>query len=127
MKSASQKKRKIRRSFTAADVDRDAREREEWLKEAGLLDSIGGREAAYEDLTNVELCEDLAGKFALKSARKTGDTIGGVLDNYGKIVIELLAVRYTQTDGRRYSLGAVLRGRYESDSALKEFLPKLAR
>ena len=127
MKPTNQKKRKIRRNFTVADVNREAREREAFLKEAGLRDSINGGEAAYEDLTNVELCGDLAGKFARESARKTGDAIGDVRDNYGRMVIELLAERYTQTDGKRYSLGAVLRGKYESDSALKKFLPKFAK
>ena len=90
-------------------------------------DEISGAEAAYDDLTDVELCRDLAGNFARESAGKTGDAIREVRDRYDTIVIELLAVRYTQTDGKRYSLSTVLRGKYESDTALKEFLPQLAK
>ena len=46
-----------------------------------------GRGAAYEDLADFELCQDLAGKFARKSAKKTGDGIGGIRDRYDMIVI----------------------------------------
>src|SRR5262249_39136215 len=35
-----------------------------------------------------------------------------------------LAARYTQTDGKPYSLSTVLRNKYESDAVLKEFLLK---
>jgi hypothetical protein len=62
----------IRRNFTEADVEREEREQQRSLKEAGLLDEISGAEAAYDDLTDVELCRDLAGKYACESARKTG-------------------------------------------------------
>jgi hypothetical protein len=86
-----------------------------------------GREAAVEDLGNEEFCCDLAGKFALKSANGTGDAIGEVRDRCDRVVMELLAARYTNSDGKRYLLGAALRGKYESDSALNEFLPKFAR
>jgi hypothetical protein len=92
-KGTSQKKRKIIRNFTGADVDREVREREALLKEAGLRNSIGGREAAYDDLTNVELCRDVARKFARESAKKTGDAIGEVLDRYETIVIEFIRGR----------------------------------
>ena len=93
MKSASQEKRKIRRRFTVADVDLEAQEREAWLKEKGLLDEIGGVEAAYDDLTNVERCRDVAGKFARESAKKTGHAIGEVRDRYETIVIEFIRSR----------------------------------
>jgi hypothetical protein len=88
-----QKKRKIRRNFTVADVDREVREREALLKEAGLLDNVSGSEAAYDDLTNVELCRDVAGEFARESARKTGDAVGDVRDRYETIVIEFIRGR----------------------------------
>jgi hypothetical protein len=85
------------------------------------------REAAYEELCEEEECRDLVGEFARESAMKTRDAIGEVHDRYDTIVIELLAARYMQTDGKSYSLGTVLRGKYESDSALNEFLPKFAK
>ena len=61
-----------------------------------------------------------------RSANRTSDTIADVRDRYETIVIELLAARYAQTDGKRYSLCSVLRCKYESDTALKEFLPKFS-
>jgi len=85
------------------------------------------REAAYEELCEEEVCRDLAGKFARESATKTRDAIGEVRDRYDTIVIELIAARYAQTDGKSCSLGTVLRAKYESDSALNEFLPKFAK
>ena len=85
------------------------------------------REVAYEKLCEEEACRDLAGEFARESATKTGDAIGEVHDHYDTIVIELLAARYTQTDGKSYSLGTVLRGKYESDAALNEFLPEFGK
>ncbi len=85
------------------------------------------REAAYDELSDEELCRDLAGKFARESAEKIGDAIGDVRDGYDTIVIELVAERSTRSDGKRYSLSTVLRGKYESDAALKEFLRKFAK
>jgi hypothetical protein len=58
---------------------------------------------------------------------KAGDRIGDVRDRYDTIVMELLAARYEQTDGKRYSLGIVLRGKCETDKALKEFLQHLGK
>jgi hypothetical protein len=106
--------------------------REQELEDAGLLALDGGkfiseREANLDDLKDVEFCQDLVSKFIRKSATKTGDAIADVRDRYDTIVIELLAVRYTQTDGKGYSLATVLRDKYESDTALKEFLPKFAK
>ena len=86
-----------------------------------------GREAAYDELCEEEECRNLIGKFTRESAERTGDAIGDILDRYETIVLELLAVRYAGADGKRYSLGTALRGKYESDSALKEFLPKFAK
>lgn len=96
MKSASQKKREVTRNFTEAHVDREAREREAVLKEAGLLGSISGKEAAYDDMTNVELCRDVACKFAQESAKKTDEPIGVVRDRYEAIATELRCVHATQ-------------------------------
>ena len=84
------------------------------------------RKAAYDDRCEEEECRDLAGEFARESAKKTGDPIA-VRDRYETIVIELLAARYTRTEGNPYSLYTALRGKYESDSDLKEFLPKFAK
>jgi hypothetical protein len=119
----SKKKGKKRIRLTKAEV----RELSALLKEGLPAGEVDGREAAFNDLVDKELCRDLASSFAGESARKKGDAIGDVRDSYGRIVIELLAARYTQTDGKRYSLSTVLRGKYESDSALKEFLPKFAK
>src|SRR5215469_11320691 len=61
-----------------------------------------GRELAYADrVREDELCWDLAAKFAHES--------GDVPDRYEEITSELLAARYTQTDGKPYSLSTVLR------------------
>jgi hypothetical protein len=85
------------------------------------------REAAYEELCDEELCRQLTGQFARESARKTGDAIGDIRDRYDAIVMEFTAARYAQTDGKRYSLGTVLRDKYKTDTALKEFLPKFGK
>lgn len=104
-------------------------ELQEWLKQGDLARDAreAGREAAYADLTDFELCRDLAGTFAGESAKKSGDLIGDVRDRYDTIVIELLAERYTQTDGKRYSLRTVLLRECETDKALKEFLVSLGK
>lgn len=70
-------------------------ELQEWLKQGDLARDAreAGREAAYADLTDFELCRDLAGTFAGESAKKSGDLIGDVRDRYDTIVIELLAER----------------------------------
>jgi hypothetical protein len=81
-----------------------------------------GRETAYEDLVDHEHCLDLAGEFARESGRKTGDPIGEISHRYQTIAIDLRAVRYTQADGKPYSLGTVLYGKFQSDAELKEFL-----
>jgi hypothetical protein len=86
-----------------------------------------GREAAYDDRCEEEECRDLAGEFTRESAKKTDDAIADVRERYETIVSELLAARYSETDGKPYSLCTVLRSKYESDSALKEFLPKFAK
>ena len=121
------------------EADREAVEREdaERLKAMGLKatpngivpidEREAGREAAYEELVEKELCFDLAGKCARESANRTGDAIADVRDRYEAIVIELLAARYTQTDGNSYALATALRGKYESDSALEEFLPNFSK
>jgi hypothetical protein len=121
-------------------VEREIREQKE--KQKALLDEWGvtgqelqewwgseegEREAAFEASMDEEFCRELIGKFASESANKTSDVIGEVLDRYETIVLELLAARYTEADGKRYSLGAVLYAKYESDSARKEFLPKFAK
>ncbi|CEF49253.1 unnamed protein product [uncultured bacterium] len=119
-------------NFTETDVQAECVRREQELEDAELLALDGGRfisasEAALDDLEDVEFCRDLVSKFAPRSAKKTGDTIGGVHDRYDTIMIELLSARYTHTDGKRYSLGTVLRDKYEPDTALKEFLSKFGK
>jgi len=100
---------------------------EEELKEWWERDGLSGREAAFERLVDVELCGDLAGRFARESARRTGDPISNVRDRYELIVEELRAVRYVQSDGRRYSLSRVLLSECGTDKALKDFLHHLGK
>jgi hypothetical protein len=90
-----------------------------------------GAEAASEQLEDAELCRDLAGKFAREFAKKTGDTIGDVLDRYEAIALGFAAVGSVLTGGVahpavfRYSLSSVLRSSYQTDEALRAFLAKL--
>ena len=116
-------------NFTEADVQAECVRREQELEDAGLLALDGGkyisaREAERERLEDYEFCRDLVSEFARESARRTGEAIGDIRDRYERIVAEFLAARYVAPDGKHYSLRTVLRDRYESDSALKEFLPK---
>lgn len=114
--------------LTEADLEREKREEQEWLKQGELTPDAwdSGREAAHDDSTDVELCRNLAGNFARQSARKTDEPIGVVRDRYETIAREFLAARYPEADGKRYSLTTVLRSKYESDAVLKEFLRKFA-
>jgi hypothetical protein len=100
---------------------------EEELREWGNQHEVDGREAAVEDVGDVEHCRDLAGEFARESAWRTGDAISNVRDRYELIVEELLAVRYVQGDGGRYSLSQVLLSECGTDKALKEFLQHLGK
>src|SRR5437667_8467688 len=112
-KNFAKKKREILRNFTEADVDAEVRALEALLKEEGLIgvpERELAREAAFEDLVREELCEEQIGKLARESARKTGDTIGEVVDRYERIVIELRCVRERSDGGGRQSLESVLRG-----------------
>jgi hypothetical protein len=86
-----------------------------------------GREAAFEDVGDEEHCRDLAGERARESARRTGEAISSVRDRYETIVEELLAARYVQRDGGRYSLARVLLCECGTDDALEEFLQHLGR
>ena len=123
------------------EVERERREQErkhdELLEKWGVTgqdveqwweqDEVDGREAEFESLGDVELCRDLAGRFARESARRTGDPISNVRDRYELIVEELLAVRYVHSDGRRYSLSRVLLSECGTDKALKDFLHHLGK
>ncbi|HEU5238650.1 MAG TPA: hypothetical protein VFU37_16075 [Pyrinomonadaceae bacterium] len=125
MKKIFNKKGEVIGSF---DPERDEREEQEWLKQGELTPdaSEAGWEAAYDELYDEEHCQKLIGKFARKSAKRTSSDIGDIRDRYETIVTEFLAVRYTQPDGRRYSLGSVLRENYETDGKLKQFLKELS-
>jgi hypothetical protein len=96
-------------------------------KEGTYMTADSGREAAFEHLGDVEHCRDLAGKFAREAVGRTGDAISNVRDRYETIVDELLAARYVQRDGRRYSLSSVLLSECGTDKALKEFLDHLGK
>jgi hypothetical protein len=84
-------------------------------------------QAAYEQLLSDELCIGLAGKFARKSAKATGDDIGSIRFRYDRIVTELRRLGETQSGGKPRSLSDVLHDRYETDHALKQFLPLLRK
>jgi hypothetical protein len=100
---------------------------EQELKQWWKQDEISGAEAARDDLTDVELCRALAGKFARESARRTSRNIGEIRDRYETIVLEFLSVRYTLSGGKRVSLTTVLRSKYDTDEALHKFLPRLGK
>jgi hypothetical protein len=126
------KRGRMVRNFTETDVQAECVRREQELEDAELLALDGGKfisgsEAALDDLEDVEFCRDLVSKHARGSARMTGEAIADIRDRYETIVVEFLAARYTHADGKRYSLGTVLRGKLESDTALKEFLPKFSK
>jgi len=84
-------------------------------------------QAAYEQLVSDELCISLAGKFASESAEATGDDMGTIRVRYDRIVTELRCLRETQSGGERCSVSDVLRVHYETDDALKQFLPMLRK
>jgi len=85
------------------------------------------RQGAYERLVRYELCMDLAGKFARGSAKATDDDTGTIRLHYERIVTELRCLRETRSGGERRSLSDVIRACYETDDALKQFLPKLGK
>jgi len=87
-------------------------------------DEVNGREAAYAERCDEELCRKLIGKFARESAKRTSGDTGEIRDRYETIVLEFLAVRYTQPDRKGYSLSTALRSKYETDEALQKFLPE---
>lgn len=120
------KKGEVIGGFTEADLERDKRDEQEWLKQGDLTPDAreAGREAAYVDLTDFELCRDLGGKFARESAKRTSRDIAEIRDRYETIVLELRTVRYTHPDGKRYSLSTALRSKYETDEAFQKCLPK---
>jgi hypothetical protein len=138
-KFCSKKREKM--TQTRSDVERERCEQrfkheallKEWgvteqeLREWWAQDEVSDGDAAYEERCEEEECRKLIGKFARESVRRIRSKIGDIRDRYETIVMELLAARYMQTDGKRYSLGTVLRGKCETDTALKEFLPKFAK
>jgi hypothetical protein len=86
-----------------------------------------GNQAAYEKELSYELCSDLAGKFAIKSAKRTVDEIDSVRSNYEEIAMEFLCVRPIgrERDKKCCSLREVLREEYETDNALRKYLSRL--
>jgi hypothetical protein len=122
-KISAQKKRWIACNFTEQDVERE--QERAWIQR--LLEEPDAaevrREAAYQEPCEEEECRDLAGKFARKSAKKTGDAIGGVRDRYEAIALEFICLRV----GKTQSLLHYLRGDYETDAALREFLVKFGK
>ena len=87
------------------EADREAVEREdaERLKAMGLKatpngivpidEREAGREAAYEELVEKELCIDLAGKCARESANRTRDAIADIRDHYEAIALGFRCAR----------------------------------
>jgi hypothetical protein len=68
-----------------------------------------GREAAYNESVDEELCRDLTGKFARESAaRRTGDTIGAIRDRYEAIALGFRCARAAQSSEAPLTLGNAL-------------------
>jgi hypothetical protein len=88
---------------------------------------ISGPRAAYEKLLSQELCMDLAGKFARKSAKQTADDIGSVRFNYERIALKFVCLPSTRRNKESRSLCEVLRKDYETDDTLRERLSQLDR
>jgi hypothetical protein len=88
------------------------REAEEWnalLKQkAPTAHEPNGREAAYDDLGDHELCCDLTGKFARESATETGATIGDIRDRYEAIALGFRCARGAQSSEAPLALGSAL-------------------
>jgi hypothetical protein len=106
-----QKKRGRRRNFSEADVEREAQEREALLKREGLVDKGKkelAREAAFDDLQDYELCQDLAGRHARESTKKTDDAIGDVRDRYEAIALGFRCARGAQSSEAPLALGTAL-------------------
>ena len=81
---------------------------EEELKQYWERDGLSGREAAFEDLVNEELCCDLAGQYARESARKTADAIADVRDRYEAIALGFRCARGAQFSEVPLALGNAL-------------------
>jgi hypothetical protein len=112
VKPASQKKGKITRNFTVADVDREAREREAWLKEAGLIERVRlGREAAYEALEEKGFFQDLARRAAKRIAgkRKRWKAHRTAGDHYSQIAVILYELSWQEIRKVRSSLDDLMR------------------
>jgi len=99
-------------SFTEADVERDKREEQEWLKQGDLTRDAceAGREAMHDSLVAEERCRDLADRFARRSAKKTADDVLEVRDRYERIAEQFRATGYT------------LLAQCNTATAVKEFL-----
>jgi hypothetical protein len=67
-----------------------------------------GREAAFEDLVDYELCPDLAGRHARDSAKTTGDAIGDIRDRYEAIALGFRCARRAQSTEAPLALGSAL-------------------
>lgn len=112
VKPARQKKRKIRRNFTVADVDREAREREAWLKEAGLIEGVrSGREVAYEALEEKGFFQDLARRAAKRIAgkRKRWKARRTAGNHYSQIAVMLYELSWQEIRKLRSSLDDLMR------------------
>jgi hypothetical protein len=112
VKPARQKKRKKRRNFTVADVDREARQRKAWLKEAGLIGGVRSRrEAAYEALEEKEFFQDLARRAAKRIAgkRKRWKPRRAAGNHYSQIAVMLYGLPWQEIRKLRSSLNDLVR------------------
>jgi hypothetical protein len=80
-------------------------ELKDWSEEQNEVD---GREAAFEDLQNYELCLDLVGRHARESTKKTGDAIGDVRDRYETIALGFRCARGAQSREASLASGSAL-------------------
>jgi hypothetical protein len=81
-----------------------------------------GAEAAYEQWSHKELCWDLAGIFACKSARRTGDSID-IRGRYESIGLGFVSVGQ-QADGEHQSVISFFLRENQTAAAIKAFFER---
>src|SRR5262249_32096116 len=87
------------------------REIEEWnafVKQKVPTCEPDGRETELERLGDFELCRDLAGKFAVESAKRTADVIADIRDRYEMIALGFRCARGAQSGEAPLALGSAL-------------------
>ena len=114
-KKLSKKHATVLRTYCDAEQAPAERETKDWLEKHGFHDDAeeAGREATIARLYGKELGLDLAGKYARKSAKKTGDAIGDIREHYETIASEFRCLR----EGQSFEQDVV---HYEGNRELKQ-------